>query len=277
MTQQNTTTFSSVGAVLQERLKETDEICPIHKINLISAFGKDPICMECGREAIAKRDHDLAEETMREHLKRKTQYWLEKRSVFLDETLRKASFENYKEDDEETARNKEQALKIAREYFSGATYNTIFTGKPGTGKSHLSMSMLKVVNEHSAPYRKCLFVSIDELMRRIKDSFKNKDSQYTEQRMIELLTDADLLVIDDLGAETGAIDSDKAASNFTTKTLYAIVNGRANKPTIITTNLNSKELAKMYDSKLISRMFRGAEGHIISFKETNDKRISVEF
>ncbi|MDT2824370.1 ATP-binding protein [Vagococcus lutrae] len=277
MTQQNTTTFSNVGNILQERLIETDEICPIHKVNLISAFGREPICMECSREAVVKRDQEMVEEAMREHLKRKTYHWLERHSVFLDETLKEASFDNYKTDCEETARNKELALKIAREYFAGATYNTVFTGKPGTGKSHLSMSMLKVVNEHSAPYRKCLFVSIDELMRRIKDSFNNKDSRYTEQQMIELLTEADLLVIDDLGAETGAITSDKAATDFTTRTLYAIVNGRMNKPTIITTNLSSKELTKMYDSKLISRMFRGTEGHVISFKDTKDKRISVEF
>ncbi|MFV0557666.1 MAG: ATP-binding protein [Enterococcus sp.] len=276
MTQQSTTTFSSVGT-LKEMLKTTDEICPIHETNLISAFGKEPICIECGKKAIDKRNQERAEEAAEQHRKRKTQYWLDNRSIFLDETLRKASFDNYKASDGETSRNKEQALEIAREYFSGATYNTIFTGKPGTGKSHLSMSMLKVVNEHSKPYRQCVFVSIDELMRRIKDSFKNKDSRYTEQRMIDLLTQADLLVIDDLGAETGAIDSDKTASDFTTKTLYAIVNGRANKPTIITTNLNSKELAKMYDGKLISRMFRGSDGHVISFKETNDKRIGIEF
>ncbi|MDT2801914.1 ATP-binding protein [Vagococcus lutrae] len=277
MTQQNTTTFSNVGNMLQEKLKETDEICPVHKINLISAFGREPICMECSKEDVAKRDREIVDKAMKEHLKCKTYHWLERYSVFLDATLKKAGFDSYRTDCEETARNKELALKIAREYFAGATYNTIFTGKPGTGKSHLSMSMLKVVNEHSDPYRKCLFVSIDELMRRIKDSFNNKDSRYTEQRMIQLLTEADLLVIDDLGAEVGAIDSDKRASNFITKTLYAIVNGRQEKPTIITTNLNSKELSKMYDRKLISRMFRGADGHVIQFKNTTDKRISVEF
>lgn len=95
--------------------------------------------------------------------------------------------------------------------------------------------------------------------------------------MIDLLTEADLLVLDDLGAETGAVTTDRTATDFTTRTLYAIINGRMNKPTIITTNLSSKDMAKMYDSKLISRMFRGAEGHVIKFEKTNDKRRTIEF
>ncbi|MED0689935.1 ATP-binding protein [Bacillus licheniformis] len=277
MTHQNTTTFSNIGDLLKEKMQEVDEVCPTHGCNLIVAFGKAPICMECGKEEKARKEKEMAEEASLAYYKRNTYSWLSKHSIFLDDTLRDASFDNYKTEDAETRRNKEMALNFAREYYKGATYNTIFTGKAGTGKSHLSMSMLKVVNEYSKPYRKCLFVSVDEMMRRIKDSFNNKDSYYTEQRMIDLLTSADLLVMDDLGAETGAITSDKTATDFTTRTLYAIINGRMNKPTIITTNLSSRDMAKMYDSKLISRMFRGTDGHVISFKETNDKRRMVEF
>ncbi|TWM10474.1 DNA replication protein DnaC [Bacillus licheniformis] len=262
---------------MKEKMQEVDEVCPTHGCNLIVAFGKAPICMECGKEEKARKEKEMAEEASLAYYKRNTYSWLSKHSIFLDDTLRDASFDNYKTEDAETRRNKEMALNFAREYYKGATYNTIFTGKAGTGKSHLSMSMLKVVNEYSKPYRKCLFVSVDEMMRRIKDSFNNKDSYYTEQRMIDLLTSADLLVMDDLGAETGAITSDKTATDFTTRTLYAIINGRMNKPTIITTNLSSRDMAKMYDSKLISRMFRGTDGHVISFKETNDKRRMVEF
>ncbi|TWK08617.1 DNA replication protein DnaC [Bacillus licheniformis] len=277
MTHRNTTTFSNVGDFLKEKMQEVEEVCPTHGCNLIAAFGKAPICMECGKEEKARKEKEMAEEASLAYYKRNTYSWLSKHSIFLDKTLRDASFDNYKTEDAETRRNKEMALNFAREYYKGSTYNTIFTGKAGTGKSHLSMSMLKVVNEYSKPYRKCLFVSVDEMMRRIKDGFNNKDSYYTEQRMIDLLTSADLLVMDDLGAETGAITSDKTATDFTTRTLYAIINGRMNKPTIITTNLSSRDMAKMYDSKLISRMFRGTDGHVISFKETNDKRRMVEF
>lgn len=277
MTQQNTTTFSSISNILDAKLTVLEEFCEIHKTNLVSAFGKEPVCMDCGAEAIEKQNKEIVERAEGKRYKRNTYNWLSKYSIYTDATLKQATFDEYETMDQETSENKEKALVIAREYFKGANYNTIFTGKPGTGKSHLAMSVLQVVNENSKPYRRCLFVSVDELMRKIKDSFNNRESYYTEQRMIDLLTNADLLVIDDLGAETGAITSDKTATDFTTKVLYAIINGRMNKSTIITTNLNSKEMAKMYDSKLISRMFRGSQGHVVSFKETSDKRMNVEF
>ncbi|WP_373792238.1 ATP-binding protein [Jeotgalibaca porci] len=277
MTQANMTTFSSMGDFFKERMVTTDIVCPTHGCNLVSAFDREPICMECIKIEKDKLEREMIERASAEYYKKNTYNWLGMHSIFLDDTLRHATFDSYQATDDETEHNKQLALNIARRYYKGANNNTIFTGKAGTGKSHLSMAMLQVVNEHSEPYRKCLFVSLDELMRRIKDSFNNKQSYYTEQRMIDLLTEADLLVLDDLGAETGAVTTERTATNFTTITLYAIINGRMNKPTIITTNLNSKDMAKMYDSKLISRMFRGAEGHVIKFEKTNDKRRTIEF
>ncbi len=276
MDQPDMTNFSSLEE-LKKKLTVTDEVCEKHNVNLVSAFGREPICELCVKENTSIKVQRIVEKEVSKNEKRDSYDWLDKRSIFLDDTLKKATFDTYKTDCKETKDNKDLALMIAREYYKGANYNTVLTGTPGTGKSHLSMSMLKIVNEHSDPYRKCLFISISELMRRIKDSFSNRESIYTEQNMVEMMTKADLLVIDDLGAETGAISSDKIATDFTTRVLYAIIDGRMNKPTIITTNLNSKELSKMYDRKLISRMFRGADGHVIQFKNTTDKRISVEF
>ena len=276
MTQANMTTFSKA---MNAQLRTSEEVCAKHGINLIYLANapEKATCFACTKETVDKQTQQMAEKASQEHYQRTTYAWLTKHSIFLDDTLRHATFDSYQATDDETEHNKQLALNIARRYYKGANNNTIFTGKAGTGKSHLSMAMLQVVNEHSDPYRKCLFVSLDELMRRIKDSFNNKQSYYTEQRMIDLLTEADLLVLDDLGAETGAVTTERTATDFTTRTLYAIINGRMNKPTIITTNLNSKDMAKMYDSKLISRMFRGAEGHVIKFEKTNDKRRTIEF
>ena len=271
------TTFSNPKDIFKSRLTVSNERCPTHDIELVSAFGREPICIECKRLGLEEQESKLVSDILEEQNKINTYDWLERHSIYLDRTLKNVSFDNYKTDDAETKLNKEKALKIASEYYQGANYNTIFTGKPGTGKSHLAMSIAKVVNEHSQPYKKCLFTSIDEVMRKIKDSFNHRDSKYTEEYITNLLTSADLLVIDDLGAETGAIFSDKQATDFTTKVLYSIMNGRMNKPTIITTNLTSKEMAKMYDQKLISRFLRGAEGHAIKFDKTKDKRISIEF
>lgn len=277
MTQTNMTTFSDA---MNAKLSVSDDVCPIHNRKLIylaQSPERKPICYECAKEVVEQQNKEMAENASQHYLEHTTKKWLNRHSIYLDETLKKATFDSFKTDDLETEQNKEMALQIAREYYKGATYNTIFTGKAGSGKSHLARAMLEVVNNYSDPYRKCLFVSVDELMRRIKDSFNNKQSFYTEQRMVDLLTEADLLVLDDLGAETGAIETGNAATDFTTRTLYAVINGRMNKPTILTTNLNSQGMLSMYDSKLVSRMFRGADGHVIKFEKTKDKRRTLEF
>lgn len=265
-----------MGSFFEGLITETDQICEIHgskKQILKNNKEMEPVCVECATEKKEQQEKEFIVEMTKKSEKAKTQSWLKNRSIILDQTLKNATFENYDTADAETKKNKEHALNIAREYYKGATYNTVLRGKPGTGKSHLAMSILKIVNEHSEPYRRCIFVSVDEMMRLIRGSFNNRDSQYTEERVVDTLTKADLLVLDDLGAETGAIGTDKAASNFTSRVLYAIINGRMNKPTIMTTNLNGPELTNMYDSKLLSRMYRGAKGHTIVFEHTNDKRL----
>lgn len=270
-------TFSSMGDILSEQLQEVDDLCNVHQVKKVTAFGREPVCLECAKELIEQENRDLESKLTQRHLKSTSYDWLRKRSILLDNTLKDATFDGFETMDDETKRNKEKALEIARKYYKGGTFNTILSGKAGTGKSHLAMSMLKVINEHSEPYRKCLFVSIDEVMRLIRESFGNRQDDFTEQKLIRLMVDADLLVIDDLGAESGAVGSEKQATDFITRTLYAIINGRMDKSTIITTNLSSKQMAQMYDSKLVSRMMKGAKGHILTFNETNDKRMEIEF
>ena len=110
------------------------------------------------------------------------------------------------------------------------------------------------------------------MLRTIKDSFSNRESRYTERYFVDLLSKVDFLALDDIGAETGAIDTDKTATDFVQRVLYAITSTRQDKATIVTTNLNSEVLFKMYDKKLVSRLLRNPK--YVLFKETKDKRLS---
>ena len=94
--------------------------------------------------------------------------------------------------------------------------------------------------------------------------------------MVDKYAKVDLLVLDDLGGETGFIGTDKVASDFTQRILYHLMNRRQDKSTIITTNLNSKQISAMYDSKVVSRLYKNLGGNIIKFEKSKDRRI-VEF
>lgn len=202
---------------------------------------------------------------------------LKNQSLLKDLTLLDATFKNYHtspESEEET--NKERAITAVKQYRSGSTFNTLLVGNPGVGKSHLAMSIIRNLNETDGKERKCLFIDIDEMFSKVRDSFSNRESKYTEQYFINLLSSVDYLVLDDLGAETGSTETDKTASNFTIRMLKSIADARQDKSTIFTTNLGRAALERMYDPKTVSRLLK--DTYLIKFEKTSDKRIkNIEF
>ena len=86
---------------------------------------------------------------------------------------------------------------------------------------------------------------------------------------MSLLTNVDLLVMDDIGSENN--------SDFSEELLTDVLDGRIS--TIITTNLSSEELRGnsrkqgRYNQRTASRMFRGIGGKAFNFKGIKDKRV----
>jgi DNA replication protein DnaC len=235
------------------------------------------ICPRCETEKETEKLHFEIQKQYDDILLHKNYNVLYNRSILTDKTILSATFDNYKTEIQEEIENKKLCLEILDRLKNGQVFNVFFQGNQGAGKSHLAYSILKELNEHDKdvdPKQKktCLFVNIEGMLRLIKDSFNNKESKYTEQYFVDLLSSVDYLVIDDLGAETGAIDTEKAATDFVQRVLYAVTNARQDKVTISTTNLGSKALYKMYDKKLVSRLMKNPK--FVIFKETKDKRIS---
>ncbi len=69
------------------------------------------------------------------------------------------------------------------------------------------------------------------------------------QNKYNLLFDADLLIIDDLGTEFN--------NSFTNTEIFNIINGRllSKRPTIISTNLTLSEVEKVYSKRVSSRIY----------------------
>ena len=114
-------------------------------------------------------------------------------------------------DEDKTDEEREKARKDLKMIPS---FNTLFTGVPGVGKSHLAMAMLQAVNQHSKEMVSCLFISMNDMFRLIKASFGNRESKYTELNMTDLLSKVDLLVLDDLGSESSCKRSGIITTRF---------------------------------------------------------------
>ena len=263
------------------RMGLTSEICREHKVHANGkeyvkeikkiSFDGEVFCPLCERERTTQELSEEEDLKIKRAMGRRKYDKFHNQSVVTDEGLFEASFTTYAATKKEEIRNKELASKAFTSYRDGGTFTTWFAGDPGVGKSHLGMSILRNLNESGEKDKSCLFISVDEMFLRIRDSFDNKDSRYTEHYFAKLLTDVDYLVLDDLGTETGGSGTKKTASDFVMRVLYAITNGRQNKSTIVTTNLTREELEKMYDRKLVSRLMKNI--FVINFEETTDKRI----
>ncbi|NCB82648.1 MAG: prepilin peptidase, partial [Bacilli bacterium] len=175
---------------------------------------------------------------------------LKAKSLLLDETIKTATFDNFKIETDEEQQAFEFAKNLAEFYKKGGQGNSFMSGPAGSGKSHLSMAILKSYLESGE--KTALFVSYSHVVRLIKDSFNNRDSVYTQNNIMSLLTNVDLLVMDDIGSENN--------SDFSEELLTDVLDGRIS--TIITTNLSSEELRGnankkgRYNQRTASRMFR---------------------
>ena len=192
---------------------------------------------------------------------------LKAKSLLLDETIKTATFENFNIETDEERQAFEFAKNLAEFYKNGGQGNSFMSGPAGSGKSHLSMAILKSYLESGE--KTALFVSYSHVVRLIKDSFNNRDSVYTQNNIMGLLTNVDLLVMDDIGSENN--------SDFSEELLTDVLDGRIS--TIITTNLSSEELRGSntkkgrYNQRTASRMFRGIGGKAFNFKGIKDKRV----
>lgn len=256
-----------------------DEVCGIHGCQMTQFESHRPFCAECGKERIEKQQAEIVEKAQESSYLARTVKVLDNHSILADFTLKDVSLESYKVTDPETRQAKEKVNELLQRYMDGEVFNTILSGKFGAGKSHLAMSMIKYINENSKPFKQCLFVDLDEVLRKIKEGFSGRtpnDYEFTESKVVDRLRNADFLVIDDIGAEVGHINTESRSSDFNTKVINAITNGRQNKPTIYTTNLNGKQIREIYGGRIASRIFKNSTGSVIKFETTKDKRVAKE-
>ncbi|MCD7785153.1 MAG: ATP-binding protein [Oscillospiraceae bacterium] len=125
--------------------------------------------------------------------------------------------------------------------FSESSQSLFMLGKTGLGKTFLSSC---IANELIRKGVNVAFDSIQNYLRYIE----NEHFGRAEGDTLELLLNAELLILDDLGCEF--------KSSFNSATIYNLINSRCNmgKPTIVSSNLSINELSERYDDRIISRL-----------------------
>ena len=132
--------------------------------------------------------------------------------------------------------------------FSTDSPSLLFQGAPGLGKTHLSLAIAKEAIDKGYGV---IYVSAPAILSRIES--EHFDIRKSDKDTERLVTECDLLILDDLGTEF--------VSKFTVSSLYNIINTRmiCGRPTIISTNLGLADLEEKYNARTISRIIGSLE------------------
>ncbi len=152
----------------------------------------------------------------------------------------------------------EGILDLSKQFledFPKSSDNLFFTGRAGTGKTYLAECIANEVLAENYLALVLDMLKIEEIINNLRTkqrSFSTKAEQLSKaQNDYNLLLEADLLVIDDLGLQTDLLTNPLAE-------LIAILRERNinKKVTIITSNYDIKDLKKVFDERLFSRLMQ---------------------
>ena len=167
------------------------------------------------------------------------------------------------------------ASKLAMEY-PAIERGLLLMGTVGVGKTHLAVSILKSLTERGF---NCLFYESGSLLKEIQNSY-NVYTQSSELKVLAPIFDAEVLVLDELGASK--------PTEWVRDTMANIINTRYNdkKLTIFTTNYLDERRAEKDESledrigvRLRSRLFEMCRTVALGgedFRRTFDKVTQIK-
>lgn len=134
----------------------------------------------------------------------------------------------------------------------------LLSGSVGSGKTHLAVAYLREFLINNGSY---IFM-ITYIAEMIDSIFKNSDN-------LEKVQNVDLLLIDDLGAES--------VKDWGLEKIFDVVNFRYMEllPVIVTTNLNSKELSNKIGQRSFSRLLEMCKPFEVKGEDYRIKKLKI--
>lgn len=121
--------------------------------------------------------------------------------------------------------------------------NGVLMGKPGTGKNMLAALVCKTL---AADGHTALHTTVDKLVGRIRDTW-HRNSTETETQVYQSLLEPELLVIDEVGVQSG--------SDNEIRIITRVINERYEdrKPVLLLTNLDFQQMETLLGERIMDR------------------------
>jgi DNA replication protein DnaC len=213
------------------------------------------------RDLIQKNEEEAKKELAMREIKKREELI---NNSGLGKRFRKRTFERF-----EINKHNQEAYNKSLDFaenFTKKEKGLIFVGPYGTGKTHLAAAIANylIKNLYSV-----VFGNITNIITKIKSTY-NKDSDLSERDIIDILSNVDLLILDDLGKEN--------TTENTSTLIYQIINNRYEdeKPILVTTNLKSNELARKLGEKglaIVSRLFEMCDPVVMNGQDWRMKNV----
>lgn len=198
-----------------------------------------PIVCSCKKKELKEKEQQEVRNAKQDKLKQLFS------NSLMDKKFRNETFEKW-----DKGKGDLNLFNIAQRYcknFSEVKKNGlgfIIYGPPGNGKTYTANC---IANNLLNKEYTVICVSVNALLERIKKTYSTWGKE-GEDTVLNGLTNADLLVLDDLGTEQ--------ESNWTTSKIYNIIDSRYRNglPLIITTNYTMEHLKEKYGYRTADRI-----------------------
>lgn len=168
--------------------ESTEELCPIHH-HPLTRISSQKLCKLCAEEIIQRSKMDYEQELQQRLLEQKI------KNSGLNKRYLQCGFKNYVI----TCHEQDNAIKLcqafAQQIISDHHPNLLLIGTPGTGKTHLSASIIRNILHNST--KSARHYTSAEITQKMMDTWS--DASRSEKEVIDHFSSFDLLVIDEYG------------------------------------------------------------------------------
>lgn len=217
------------------------------------------VCPKC-QEDIERKSQE--EHSQHEAERRKTKQGRYDRAG-IPKRFRSKNFENFKAEtiDQQRAKNIVQQYADNFDEVSEIGQSMIFSGKTGTGKTHLATA---VANQVIRNGRTAAFITVRDLVAKVRETWSRK-SEISEAELKKYFIGVGLLVLDEIG-----VQFDTEAEKLI---IFDVINGRYEEvmPTIVLSNFpfdsegDDPSIKKVLGDRVTDRLREGG-GKLVRFE-----------